>query len=202
MINLATAPLSARFDHLLKVISGQKFLQMEGLGNEIPFFICPFAPREQDAMMAAVDNLKHNLELKGIRVLLINLYDLAVELLQQKGVWEPLLEQEAQLSRAEVLELLQSVLDPETHFVPAIEDKIRAGIYDVLFLTGIGEVYPYLRAHTILNNLQSKVKEFPTVLFYPGEYAHTPEKGTTLRLFGRLHDANYYRAFNLYEIQP
>ena len=30
--------------HLFEVISGQRFLRMEGLGNEVPFFIYPFEP--------------------------------------------------------------------------------------------------------------------------------------------------------------
>lgn len=202
MGNLATAPLSTRFEHLFQVLSSKKFLQMEGLGNEIPFFICPFPPRESNEMAEAVEGLKHRLEIKGIRVLLINLYDLSIEILKEQGVWDALLEQEAQLGRDEVLDLLQNVLDPESRLVPAIESIVENGIYDMLLLTGIGEVYPYLRAHTILNNLQSKIKEFPTVLFYPGEYTFTPERGSTLKLFGRLHDANYYRAFNLFDIQP
>ena len=38
-------------EHLLDVISGQRFLQMEGLGNEVPFFIYPFEP--EDALAVA-----------------------------------------------------------------------------------------------------------------------------------------------------
>jgi len=30
-----------RFQHLLDVISSRRFLDMQGLGNEVPFFICP-----------------------------------------------------------------------------------------------------------------------------------------------------------------
>jgi hypothetical protein len=33
-----------RFQHLFAVISGQRFLNKQGLGNEVPFFICPFKP--------------------------------------------------------------------------------------------------------------------------------------------------------------
>ena len=32
--------------HLLKVIRGQRFLKMEGLSNEIPFFIYPYKPED------------------------------------------------------------------------------------------------------------------------------------------------------------
>ena len=39
-------PMQERFQHLLAVISGQRFLRKQGLGNEVPFFICPFKPQE------------------------------------------------------------------------------------------------------------------------------------------------------------
>lgn len=63
-----------------------------------------------------------------------------------------------------------------------------------LFLTGIGAIYPIIRSHTILNNLQALVKEIPLVMFFPGNY-----NNFSLNLFGRLKDDNYYRAFNLNE---
>jgi hypothetical protein len=73
--------------------------------------------------------------------------------------------------------------------------------YEVMFITGVGEVFPYIRSHTVLNNLQSTAKYRPTVMFFPGEYTHSAETGASLNLFGRLHDDNYYRAFNIYHSQ-
>ena len=78
------------------------------------------------------------------------------------------------------------------------------GLGDVLgwaFLTGVGEVFPYIRSHNVLNNLQSHAKLRPTVLFFPGRYVHSLEKGASLDLFGILHDDKYYRAFNVYHIE-
>ena len=64
---------------------------------------------------------------------------------------------------------------------------------------GVGEVFPYIRSHTVLNNLQSTAKEKPTIMFFPGEYRQSAEKGSSLNLFGKLLDDNYYRAFNIYK---
>ena len=44
--DIASMPIQDRFNHLLEVISGQRFLKKQGLGNEVPFFICPFPPEE------------------------------------------------------------------------------------------------------------------------------------------------------------
>jgi hypothetical protein len=101
------------------------------------------------------------------------------------------------------MELLQGVLDVELHLVPAIAAKMaQADEFAVLFLTGIGEIFPYIRSHNVLNNLQSTAKARPTVMFFPGRYTQSLEQGASLELFGVLHDDKYYRAFNVYHIQP
>ncbi|MCB1218920.1 DUF1788 domain-containing protein, partial [bacterium] len=109
---------------------------------------------------------------------------------------------EPDIGMDELKELLQGVLDPETHLVPEIGARLSGQEYDVLFLSGVGEVYPYIRSHNVLNNLQSTAKEKPTVMFFPGKYTHSLATGASLDLFGILHDDKYYRAFDIthYEI--
>ena len=34
-----------RAEHLFEVITSQRFLTKQGLGNEVPFFICPYIQR-------------------------------------------------------------------------------------------------------------------------------------------------------------
>ena len=189
------------FDHLFAIISSERFLKMEGLGNEVPFFICPFPPEDAETMGKLGKNLIKQLALKGISVLKINLYDLSIELLQERGIWEQILETEQELSKDELKELLQGVLDPENHLIPAIAEKMAQVDFDVMFITGVGEVFPYIRSHTVLNNLQSTAKDQPTVMFFPGEYKHSLEEGASLDLFGILHDDKYYRAFNIFDYQ-
>lgn len=200
MADLSRKPIHERYQHLLAVISSQRFLKMQGLGNEVPFFICPFDPKEANEMAKLGKQLISQLKNQGIHVLKINLYDLAIELLKERGIWEQVLEAESTTSKDELKELLQGVLDPEKHLIPAIARKMQHEPFDVMFISGVGEVFPYIRSHTVLNNLQSTVKDRPTVMFYPGEYTHSAEKGATLKLFGRLHDDNYYRAFNIYHV--
>ena len=136
-----------------------------------------------------------------MRVLVIDLFDLAIEILQERGIWQRVLDMEATVPKEQFKELLQSVLDPENHLVPAIANKMKATDFDVLFLTGVGPVYPFIRSHNVLNNLQRVAKDRPTVLFFPGEYTHSLETGASLDLFGKLRDDRYYRAFNIYDVQ-
>ncbi len=203
-MTLDTSNLSVqdRFQHLLSVVTGERFLKMEGLGNEVPFFICPYPPRDTVEMMKAEKQLVKNLENKGIRVLEIDLYNLCISLLQERAIWDRILEMEQSVSKDQFKELLQGVLDPETHLVPAISEKMQEQYFEVMFIIGVGEVFPYIRSHTILNNLQSTAKDRPTVLFFPGEYVHSLEHGASLDLFGRLHNDKYYRAFNIFYVEP
>lgn len=201
MKDLIERPIRERQEHLLAIISSERFLKMQGLGNEVPFFICPFKPNEALEMGRLGNQLMNQLGNMGIRVLKINLYDLSIELLKERGVWDRVLTVEETITKDELKELLQGVLDPESHLIPAIAEKMAQEEFEVMFITGVGEVFPYIRSHTVLSNLQSTAKERPTVMFFPGNYAHSLEKGASLDLFGRLQDDKYYRAFNIYHSQ-
>jgi len=190
-----------RLQHLFAVISSQRFRSRQGLGNEVPFFICPYKPEEAVAMERLRRQLVNRLEQSGIRTLDINLYDLSIEILKERDIWDRILELEVSVSKEELKELLQGVLDPEAHLVPAIAAKMAATEHEVLFLSGVGEVFPYIRSHNVLNNLQSTAKEKPTVMFFPGAYTHSLESGASLDLFARLHDDKYYRAFNIFHCE-
>lgn len=193
--------LKDRFSHLFAVISGERFLKKQGLGNEVPFFICPYAPQEAVDVARHIRSMVKKLETAGVRTLEVNLYDLSINLLKKRGIWERILVMETSVSKAELKELLQGVLDPAEHLVPAIAARLASEPHDVLFLSGVGEVFPYIRSHNVLNNLQSTAKDNPTLMFFPGEYTHSPESGASLDLFGRLHDDKYYRAFNIFHCE-
>lgn len=186
------------FEHLYRVVGSERFLQKKGLGNEVPFFICPFAPEHNIEMDQVRQQLVNQLKNDGVTALDVNLYDLSMSLLRERGIWNRIINLEQSTTKSELLDLLRNVLDPEAHIVPAIADLINQNRqHDVMFLSGVGEVYPYIRSHTILNNLQSTANSKPTVMFFPGTYTHSLEAGASLDLFGRLQDDKYYRAFNI-----
>lgn len=213
---ISQQPLANRFDHLVRVIGSERFLLMRGLNNDLPFYICEYRAGEATEMQRLqrqLINTLQNLSVpalsgRGVKVLDINLYDLCIELLKAREgsaagsrLWDEILAVEADTEKDGLLELLQNVLSIKEYLIPAIAERLQQTEFDVLFLSGIGEVFPYIRSHNVLNNLQSTAKTKPTVLFFPGEYRHSLEQGASLELFGLLHDDKYYRAFNIYEIQ-
>jgi len=120
MIDPKTLSIQERYQHLYTVISSERFLKMQGIGNEVPFFICPYPTHESVEMGRMGNQLVRKLEQNGIRILKINLYDLSIELLKERGIWDRVLQIEESVPKDELIELLQGVLDPEAHLVPAI----------------------------------------------------------------------------------
>ena len=196
---MTTTNLVEQEEHLFAVMSGKRFLSMEGLANEVPFFIYPYAPESSLTVTEAKKRIKNKLGNSGITVLEINLYDLSVEVLRDRGVWERVIAAEPGLDKNDFREMLQGMLDPETHLAPAIRFKLEDSNFDILFLTGIAEVFPYIRSHNVLNNLQSIVTDKPMLMFFPGRYEQSETLGSSLVLFGRLKDDQYYRAKNILE---
>lgn len=189
--------LEEKFKHLYDVISTDVFLNKQAIGGEAPFFISTYHPSNQDKVDKYVSSLIKKLEINGIPVLEINLFDLSLEMMKNRpagntNVLESILEKEKKLSKSSLLKQLQSVLDPETRMIPEIERMLLEDDYKVAFITGVGLVYPFIRSHNILNNLHKVFKVIPVIMLFPGEY-----DGTFLNLFGLLKDDNYYRAFNI-----
>ena len=195
---MTRADLSKQEEHLFAVLSGRRFLQMEGLSNEVPFFIYPYEPEDALEVAKSKKRIKNRLSNKGIVVREVNLYDLSVEILKERGVWERLLALEPEQDKDDFRELLQGLLDPQQHLAPAIRAKLD-GDFDIFFLTGIGEVFPYIRSHNVLNNLQSVVTRKPMLMFFPGRYEQSATLGSSLVLFARFKDDQYYRAKNILE---
>jgi hypothetical protein len=179
------------FNHLFTNLKNKKFLKNEAIGGEVPFYIFPYKIEEQNRIYIEKEKLKKRLQKEGISVFEINLFDLSLEMLKERNVLDRLIQTEPTLSKKKLLDMLKMLLDVENKMTKKIEKKVKNNDSNIVFITGVGEVYPFIRSHTVLNNLQNKIKDRPVVMFYPGIY--TKE----LSLFGRFKDENYYRAFNL-----
>jgi len=184
--------IEEKFETLFKVFSSQRFLKRESLGNEIAFFVQPFQPEFQTKIDIQIPHLIKRLKKENIFVLEINLYSLCIELLKKNNEFENVIEAEPEMSKTDLFEALNGPLNVEKEIIPAIRKSLKDSECQIVFLTGIGAIYPLIRSHTILNNLQSLIKEVPLVMFFPGQY-----NNISFTLFGRLKDENYYRAFNL-----
>ena len=198
MESRANENLDRTFESLFSVMTKREFLTRHGLGgNELPFYISAFHASLQSRAEALVPNLVNRLRNHGLAVLHLDLYSLTVDLLETRGVWDRLIEREASTPKDRYLQTLQNLTDPKEALVPKIAEELQSHQPQIVVITGVGLVFPFLRSHRVLENLQSVTKQTPTVMFFPGDYAWVEGKGSYLKLFGNLPDDRYYRAHNI-----
>lgn len=186
--------------HVYDVLRSERFLKMEGLSKEVPFFIYHFQPSWTREVESMRDRVRTKLQSDdGLTVAQIDLYDLAVELLTERGVWERVVELEPTMDKSEFREVLQGMLDPHDHIAPAIRARLQGKSSDIVFLTGLGEVFPFIRTHTVLENLQSVVVGRPMLAWFPGTYEFTQTAGHQLRALNLSVSDSYYRAKDILE---
>lgn len=188
--------ISEKFSDLYQKIATQNFLKMQSLGGEIPFYISAYDATKEKEIQRAIQLLIKKLDSNGIPVLELNLFDIACEIMDNNGGIERMFKVEKRRSKDKFLKALQSTLNMHSRLMPALSEKIQAANAKVYFLTGIAQVFPFIRSHNVLNNLQNIAKEAPTVIFFPGVY-----NGNDLNLFGMMKDDNYYRAFPIDSIR-
>ena len=167
----------------------------KNLGGELPLFIQQIPNQGQTELNSQAQRLVNRLAKKGKTAMTIDLYDLCVTLLNEEGVLETILEEEQTLEQEDIVSTIDSILDIKSVVIPRISEMISEKNPDFAFITGVGRVYPFIRSHGILNNLDELAKQNNLILFFPGEY-----NNLQLSLFGVISDENYYRGHNLDEI--
>ena len=165
------------------------------LGGELPLFIQPLDPSKQRETEEQVKRLASRLNRKGIRVSVVNLFDLSIGILKEEGILDAILESESDIPHSDTVETLDSILDISSTIIPRLQSVIESENPDYLFLSGVGSVYPFIRSHGILNNIDELTDNCKLVLFFPGQYDNMQ-----LKLFGHIYDENYYRGININEI--
>lgn len=185
------ANINSRLEKIADKIKEDKFIKGRGLGNEISFYIFDYDPKHELVVRDHVKTLKRMFrrEMYNRRIIEFDLYKMLLEIAKEKRIYDSIFDMEKNQGSEELFKALTAFAKPEV-FLDRIQRDI--GDHNVVFITGIGKIYPFVRSHTILNNLQEKIDKIPVILFYPGEY-----DGQSLRLFGKFKDDNYYRAFQL-----
>jgi hypothetical protein len=181
-----------KFAHVLRVVSSQSFLKMDALGGEIPFWIAPYDIQAHQQVEIEIKNLQTKLANMGIQSELIDLFELSCSIIEANIGIEKMFEVEKRKDKEKFKRALQSTVNIHDRLIPAIIERLSVNEPQILFIKGVSSVYPFIRSHTVLNNLQSAVKHIPTVMFFSGAYS-----GNSLNLFGLMKDDNYYRAFNI-----
>ena len=183
-----------RLNKIIPKLTSPEFLNNQGLGNEIGFWIFDYPPeREMDMRNFLAGTIMPNLakHQPAIKAVAVNLFDLVIGQLEDRNLLDKAIEMQAPQGDAKALESLRRVLKEDRLAEKLVADLDIANI-DLVILSGVGAVYPMLRTHTLLSALHPYMKDTPLIMMYPGKY-----DGYSLRLFNKLAEDHYYRAFRL-----
>ena len=185
--------LQQRLNQIPERILSEEFLQGQGLGNEIGFWIFDYQPESELEVREYLAFLQDMLKKKHshLKVVNINLLQSLVDYLGDRNFVEKAVQMQKSKGDEALLKALKGPLHMDK-FAPYLAESSDANEHDIIFISGVGSVWPLLRAHNLLNSLHSLLGHKPVVLFYPGHYT-----GQTMSLFGKIPSNNYYRAFKL-----
>jgi hypothetical protein len=185
--------LKQRLNKIPDIVLSDDFLKKKGLGGDLCFWIFDYAPENELQVREYIAFLNNLLSTKHshLNVVNINLLEDMIAYLKERN----LLDRAFDLQKKKGDEALLKALSGPLHmdkFVPFLLKHHNIKDQDLVLFSGVGSVWPLLRAHNLLNSLHADLGHVPLVLFYPGQYS-----GKDLTLFNRIPSNNYYRAFKL-----
>lgn len=187
--------LSERLDKIWNRISDKDFLANRGVANEVRYYVFDYEPCDELIVRNKVKQLKkqNNPDADGFQIIEYDLYEIVIQILEEKGYIDKCIKFEEQKGMeylyTAVTKMLRLTNDDNLIVNRILESTPKNS---VVFLTGVGKVFPFVRSHNVLNNLHQVLDSVPVIMFYPGTW-----NGQSLSLFGTITDGNYYRAFPL-----
>lgn len=182
--------LIEKFNRLEHEIKEDTFYQNKGLSNDVGYYIFDYNPKLELFAREKIHKIinKTNNNDYSFNIKEFDLYHLLFEIIKDEGYFEDIFALEKDMGTDKTLKTIQNMIKvghDESLLVNYILDNHESN--DIIFITGIGKVYPMLRSRDILYDLE--VIDVPLVVFYPGTYT-----GIDLKLFDEIEDENYYRA--------
>ena len=188
--------LEERLNKIPSRITSSDVLRGSGIGNEVAFYIFDYPPEAEERLREYVPFLLIHLAKTQptLRVAHINLFEFMIRKLESRGFLEKSFEMQKKDGDASLIKKLKGQFEV-TKLSEQFAEEFNPEEFNLVLITGVGNAFPVVRAHTLLSALQTKMKRTTLVMFYPGVY-----DGRYVRLFGKvMSDLKnpYYRAFKL-----
>lgn len=184
-----------KIDGIWNRISDAEFLANKGVANEVRYYVFDYEACNELIVRDKIEYLKrqNNVDVDGFQIVEYDLYQMVLDILEERGYVDKCIKFEQTKGRDYLYTAISKMLrlTSDNNLIVnriVLETPENA----VVFLTGVGKVFPFVRSHNVLNNLHQVLDRVPVVMFYPGIW-----NGESLSLFGTIHDGNYYRAFPL-----
>lgn len=184
-----------KLDAIWNRISSREFLENKGLGGEVRYYIFDYEACDELIMRQKIADLKqqNHPDADGFQIVEYDLYKMILDILNERHYIDKCIRFEGEKGREYLFNAVSKMLRLTTDNNLIVNRIMETAPENaVVFITGVGKVYPIVRAHNVLNNLHQVFDKVPVVMFYPGRW-----NGQSLSLFGTISDGNYYRAFPL-----
>ncbi len=186
--------LRNRWNQVLERLQSKELHSNKGLGNEIGFYIFDYPPEAELQIRESLQILMEQLKQShpDLNVTHINLFKVLTDYLKERNLLENTFKLQKDKGDLATKKALKEGPLRESRFSKYLEETVHPVKHDLVLISGVGNMYPLIRTHTLLSNLHSIFKGTPLVMMYPGIY-----DGQSLKLFNILENNNYYRAFKL-----
>lgn len=181
--------IKEHLDNLRSRIQEPDFLEGKGLSNEVNIHMFCYEAEDEMIVQHFLNQLKTDQSI-SCRLIECNLYKTFLSICEDLDILDAIPEMEEADGGSFLLEQLHSAIGGDEFIEKMQYSPHEKG--DVLMLTGVGDVFPFMRVHALLEALQPYFSDVPILVMYPGEY-----NGHQMRLFHRLQPNDYYRAFNV-----
>lgn len=181
--------LKERLDNLKAEIQKDDFLEGKGLSNEVNIRIFCYDPKEEMTVRHFLRQITRDSSLK-CHLIPCNLYKMFLEICDEKRITNKAAAMEERKGKDYLVKQIQRIANNKA-FVTKMQYESHE-IGDVLLITGVGEVFPFMRIHSLLEALQPEFPDIPIVVMYPGTY-----DGRFVKLFDKMKPNAYYRAFEI-----
>ena len=147
-----TTMIKQELDRIKERISNKDFLENKGLSNEVGIHVFCYKAEDELIVQDYIRRLKSEVN-TPYRIIECDLYEVFLSLLEDKRILKSVAGLEEKRGKKYLLDQLQKIATPEAllakmDYSPHIKGQ------DVLFMTGIGKIHPFMRSHKMLDSMQ------------------------------------------------
>ena len=176
-------------DKVRKLLKNPDFLEGNGLSNEVNIWMFCYEAKDEMRVRHFVNQIMADQTLP-CHLIENNLYEIFLSCCEDKRILSRMSAMEEKKGKDYLQKQIEKAVTVQAYVDKICARQPEKG--DVILLTGVGDVFPFMRIHMLLEALQPRVGSIPILVMYPGKF-----DGRYVKLFNRLPANPYYRAFNV-----
>lgn len=177
-----------RLDKVKEMVQKQDFFEGKGLSNEVNIRIFCYDPKEEMIIRHFIKKIEY--ESLECHVIHYDLYQVFLDICKDKRILDRIPALEEKRGKDFIKKQFEKSCDAKAFAQKMQYENHKIG--DVIVLSGVGKVFPFMRVHALLEAMQPLFNDVPILVFYPGEF-----DGHYVKLFNKLKANEYYRAFKV-----